>query len=194
MLTMARRMSQLMGLLILVSMIFVLLSVGSYSLDDPAWNHYTSREVINIENLGGRTGAFLADWGLQLFGSTVFVFIACTALGAICLMRARVRTVIGAAWRGLLLIVAVSTLAHLYWLDDPFFEAGLLAGGASGQWLAEFLVPYLKLPGTYAVAGLSVVWVLSSCTRLSMSRGVRQVTGAVKSTRERREPDELFII
>ena len=89
MLTMARRMSQLMGLLILVSMIFVLLSVGSYSLDDPAWNHYTSREVINIENLGGRTGAFLADWGLQLFGSTVFVFIACTALGAICLMRAR---------------------------------------------------------------------------------------------------------
>ena len=193
MLTMARRMSQLMGLLILVSMIFVLLSVGSYSLDDPAWNHYTSREVINIENLGGRTGAFLADWGLQLFGSTVFVFIACTALGAICLMRARVRAVIGAAWRGLLLIVAVSTLAHLYWLDDPFFEAGLLAGGASGQWLAEFLLPYLKLPGTYAVAGLSVVWVLSSCTRLSMSRGVRQVTGAVKSTRERRESDELFI-
>ena len=173
-------------------MIFVLLSVGSYSLDDPAWNHYTSREVINIENLGGRTGAFLADWGLQLFGSTVFVFIACTALGAICLMRARVRAVIGAAWRGLLLIVAVSTLAHLYWLDDPFFEAGLLAGGASGQWLAEFLLPYLKLPGTYAVAGLSVVWVLSSCTRLSMSRGVRQVTGAVKSTRERRESDELF--
>ena len=192
MLAMTRRMSQMMGLLILVSMIFVLLSVGSYSLDDPAWNHYVSREVINIENLGGRAGAFLADWGLQLFGSAVFVFIACTALGAICLMRARVRPVIGAAWRGLLLIVAVSTLAHLYWLDDPFFEAGLLAGGASGQWLAEFLVPYLKLPGTYAVAGLSVLWVLSSCTRLSMFKGVRHVVGAGKSTRERRESDELF--
>ena len=192
MLTMTRRMSQLMGLLILVSMMFVLLSVGSYSLDDPAWNHYTSREVITIENLGGRTGAFLADWGLQLFGSTVFVFIACTALGAICLMRARVRSFIGAAWRGLLLIVAVSTLAHLYWLDDPIFEAGLLAGGASGQWLAEFLVPHIKLPGTYAVAGLSVLWVLSSGMRLSVFKGVRQVAGAVKSTRERRESDELF--
>ena len=67
MLAMTRRMSQLMGLLILVSMIFVLLSVGSYSLDDPAWNHYMSREVINVENLGGRAGAFLADWGLQFF-------------------------------------------------------------------------------------------------------------------------------
>ena len=192
MLAMTRRMSQLMGLLILVSMIFVLLSVASYSLDDPAWNHYVSREVINIENLGGRAGAFLADWGLQLFGSTVFVFIACAALGAICLMRARVRPIIGAAWRGLLLIVAASTLAHLYWLDDPFFEAGLLAGGVSGQWLAEFLLPYLKPPGTYAVAGLSVLWVLSSCTRLSVFQGVRRVAAGVKSTRERHESDELF--
>ena len=192
MLALTRRMSQLMGLLILVSMIFVLLSVASYSLDDPAWNHYVSREVINIENLGGRAGAFLADWGLQLFGSTVFVFIACAALGAICLMRARVRPIIGAAWRGLLLLVAVSTLAHLYWLDDPFFEAGLLAGGASGQWLAESLVPYLKLPGTYAVAGLSVLWVVSSCTPLSVFKGARHTVAAGKSTRERRESDELF--
>ena len=193
MLAMTRRVSQLMGLLILVSMIFVLLSVASYSLDDPAWNHYVSREVIDIENLGGRAGAFLADWGLQLFGSTVFVLIACAALGAICLMRARVRPIIGSAWRGLLLIVAVSTLAHLYWLDDPFFQAGLLAGGASGQWLAEFLRPYLKLPGTYAVAGLSVLWVLLSCTRLSGFRGVRRVVAGVKSTRrERRDSDELF--
>ena len=69
MLVMTRRMSQLMGFLILVSMIFVLLSVGSYSLNDPAWNHYTSQKVIDVENLGGRVGAFLADWGLQLFGS-----------------------------------------------------------------------------------------------------------------------------
>jgi DNA segregation ATPase FtsK/SpoIIIE-like protein len=193
MLVMTRRMSQLMGFLILASMIFVLLSVGSYSLDDPAWNHYTSQEVIDVENLGGRVGAFLADWGLQLFGSTVFVFIACTALGAICLMRARMRPIVGAAWRGLLLIVAVSTLAHLYWIDDPFFKAGLLAGGASGQWLAEFLVPYLELPGTYAVAGWSVLCVLLSCARLSLLKGVRHVVAAVRLTKEHRESDDSFL-
>lgn len=185
---MTRRMSRLMGFLILVGMIFVLLSVGSYSLDDPAWNHYTSQAVIDVENLGGRIGAFLADWGLQLFGSTVFVFIACTALGAICLLRARIRPIVGATWRGLLLIVAISTLAHLYWVDDPFFKASLLAGGVSGQWLAEFLVPYLKLPGTYAVAGLSVMCVLLSCVRLSLIKGVKYVIAPVRLTRERREP------
>ena len=193
MLVMTRRMSQLMGFLILVSMIFVLLSVGSYSLDDPAWNHYTSPEVIDVDNLGGRVGAFFADWGLQLFGSTVFVFIACTALGAICLMRARLRPIVGAAWRGLLLIVALSTLAHLYWIDDPFFEGGLLAGGASGQWLAEFLVPYLKLPGTYAVAGLSVLCVLLSCARLSLLKGVKHVIAPVRLTKEHRKSDDSFL-
>ncbi len=192
MLVMTRRMSQLMGFLILVSMTFVLLSVGSYSQDDPAWNHYTSRELIDVHNLGGRVGAFFADWGLQLFGSTVFVFIACTALGAICLMRARLRPIVGAAWRGLLLIVALSTLAHLYWIDDPFFKAGLLAGGASGQWLAEFLVPYLKLPGTYAVAGLSVLCVLLSCARLSLLKGIKHVIALVRLTKEHRKPDDSF--
>ena len=193
MLVMTRRMSQLAGFLILVSMIFVLLSVGSYSLDDPTWNHYTSQEVIDVENLGGRVGAFLADWGLQLFGSTVFVFIACTALGGICLMRARMRPILGAAWRGLLLIVAVSTLAHLYWVDDPFFQAGLLAGGASGQWLAEFLVPYLELPGTYVVAGLSVLCVLLSCARLSLFKGLRRVAAGARLTKEHREAEDSFL-
>ena len=193
MLVMTRRMSQLTGFLILVSMVFVLLSVGSYSLDDPTWNYHTSQEVIAVENLGGRVGAFLADWGLQLFGSTVFVFIACTALGATCLMRARMRPILGAAWRGLLLIVAASTLAHLYWVDDPFFQAGLLAGGASGQWLAEFLVPYLELPGTYAVAGLSVLCVLLSCVRLSLFKGFRRVVADVRLTKEHREADDSFL-
>ena len=192
MLVMTRRMSQLMGFLILISMIFVLLSVGSYSLDDPAWNYYTSREVIDIENFGGWVGAFLADWGLQLFGSTVFVFIVCTALGAICLMRARLRPAIRTAWRCLLLLVAVSMLAHLYWVDDPFFEAGLLAGGVSGQWLAELLLPYLKLSGTYAVAGLAVLWVLLSCAQLSLFERAKRLADTVRLTRERREADELF--
>ena len=192
MLVMTRRMSQLIGFIMLTSMIFVLLSVGTYSLDDPAWNHYTSREAMSVENLGGRLGAFLADWGLQLFGSTVFVFIACTALGAICLMRARIKPVIAAAWRGLLLIVAISTLAHLYWLDDPFFNAGLLAGGVSGQWLADLLIPYLDLPGTYAVAGLSVLWVLLSCVCLSVFRGVRHAVAA-RLTREDYDSDEAFL-
>ena len=175
MLVMTRRMSQLLGFLILVSMVFVLLSIGSYSTEDPAWNYYTNREVASFANLGGRVGAFVADWGLQLFGTTVFVLIGCAAVGAFCLLRARARLVLAAAGQSLLLVGAASILAHLHWLDDPYFEADLLAGGASGQWLAELLIPYLKHVGTYAVAGVVVLSVMLSCVRRSLFGAIRRL-------------------
>ena len=188
MLVMTRRMSQLLGFLILVSMVFVLLSIGSYSTEDPAWNYYTDREVTSFANLGGRVGAFVADWGLQLFGTTVFVLIGCAAAGAVCLLRARARPVLAAAAQSLLLIGAASILAHLHWLDDPYFEADLLAGGASGQWLAELLIPHLKHVGTYAVAGVVVLSVLLRCLRQPLFGGFSRF---MVLTRLEKDPDEL---
>ena len=104
MLDMTRRMSQMLGFLILVSMAFLLLSIGSYSTDDPTWNYYTSRESGSFANYGGVVGAFVADWGLQLFGTTVFVLIGCAAVSAVCLLRARVRLILAAAGHSLLLL------------------------------------------------------------------------------------------
>ena len=174
MFVMTRRMSQLLGLLVLAGMVFVLLSLGSYSAQDPTWNYYTNREAVGFMNHGGRAGALVADWGLQVFGTTVFLLVGCAAIGAVCLLRARLGPVLAATWRSLLLIGATGILAHLYWLDDPYFEADLLAGGASGQWLAEFLLRYLKHAGTYAVAGVVVLWVLFSCVGKTLRGVVRR--------------------
>ena len=190
MFVMTRRMSQLLGFLVLASMIFVLLSLGSYSAEDPTWNYYTDRESAGFANYGGRVGAFVADWGLQLFGTTVFIFVGCAAIGAVCLLRARVRPILTATWRSLLLIGAAGILAHLYWLDDPYFEADLLAGGASGQWLAEFLLGYLEHVGTYAVAGVVVLWVLFSCVGKSVLDGVRRALVLAGLENEGDEPDD----
>ena len=188
---MTRRMSQLLGFLVLASMIFVLLSLGSYSAEDPTWNYYTDRESAGFANYGGRVGAFVADWGLQLFGTTVFLFVGCAAIGAVCLLRARVRPILTATWRSLLLIGAAGILAHLYWLDDPYFEADLLAGGASGQWLAEFLLGYLEYAGTYAVAGVVVLWVVFSCVGKSALDGVRRALVLAGLENEGDEPDDM---
>ena len=187
---MTRRMSQLLGFLVLASMIFVLLSLGSYSAEDPTWNYYTNRESAGFANYGGRVGALVADWGLQLFGTTVFLFIGCAAIGAVCLLRARVRPILAATWRSLLLIGAAGILAHLYWLDDPYFEADLLAGGASGQWLAEFLLGYLEHVGTYAVAGLVLLWVLFSSVTKYVLGGVRRALVLAGLENEGDEPDD----
>ena len=193
MLVVTRRMSQLLGLLILASTIFVLLSLGSYSTEDPTWNYFTNREAASFTNYGGRVGAFVADWGLQLFGTTVFVLIGCAAIGAVCLLRARVKPVLVAAAQSLLLIAAVSILAHLYWLDDPYFEAELLAGGASGQWLAEFLQPYFTLVGTYLVAGLVVLWVLLSSVRQRLFGGIRRLVVPARLKQDHDELENMYL-
>ena len=191
MLAMTRRMSQLLGFLILAGTVFALLSLGSYSTEDPTWNYYTSREVASFANHGGRVGAFVADWGLQLFGTTVFVLVGCAAIGGVCLLRARVRVLLAAAGQSVLLIGACGVFAHLYWLDDPYFDAELLAGGASGQWLAEFLLQYLRHTGTYAVAGLAILWVAFSCARKPMFGAARRVLVTAGLEQERDEPDDL---
>ena len=193
MLVVTRRMSQLLGFLLLLSMIFVLLSLGSYSAEDPSWNYYTNREAASFANYGGRVGAFVADWALQLFGTSVFLLIGCAVIGALCLLRARVRPILVAAGQSLLLIAAASVLAHLYWLDDPYFQADLLAGGAGGQWLAEWLLPYLRNVGTYALAGLVVLWVLFSCVMKSLFGGVRRALPLARLDNERDELDDMYL-
>ena len=190
---MTRRMSQLLGFLVLAGMVFVLLSLGSYSAEDPTWNYYTNRESAGFANYGGRVGALVADWGLQLFGTTVFLFIGCAAIGAVCLLRARVKPILAATWRSLMLIGAAGILAHLYWLDDPYFEADLLAGGASGQWLAEFLLGYLEHVGTYAVAGLVLLWVLFSSVTKYVLGGVGRALVLAGLENEGDEPDDMAL-
>lgn len=193
MLVMTRRMIQLVGFLILGGTIFALLSLGSYSTEDPNWNYYTSHAAPSFANYGGRVGAFVADWGVQLFGTTVFLLVGCAAVGGVCLLRARVRLLLAAAGQSVLLIGACGVLAHLYWLDDPYFDAELLAGGASGQWLAEFLLQYLRNAGTYAVAGVAVLWVLFSCARKTMLGAGRRARVSAEIETEGDEPDNMDV-
>ena len=61
-------------MLILVSTIavYLLLSLASYSPDDPGWSH-TGRAT-SVLNQGGVVGAWLADVLLYLFGYMAFLF------------------------------------------------------------------------------------------------------------------------
>ena len=66
-----RKVCQVVGFLLLLSALFLVLSVSSYAPADPDWNHYDSHESTVVRNRGGRVGAGLADSALQAFGSTV---------------------------------------------------------------------------------------------------------------------------
>src|SRR5215467_10325739 len=144
-----RRACQVVGILLLVSTLFVVLSVSSYSPGDPTGNCYVSQEKNLVRNLGGVVGAGLADWMLQAFGRTVVLLAGMAFIGAWCLFRGRFLTAVAVAWRGLLCFAAVSACAYLMFTHEPMWGttkilAGehadcavqIFAGGMVGKWLA----------------------------------------------------------
>jgi S-DNA-T family DNA segregation ATPase FtsK/SpoIIIE len=146
-----KKMCQVGGFLLLISVLFLALSVGSYSQRDPTWNHYMSHRGALVQNLGGIIGASLADGGFQLLGSSVFLLLGIGGVAAWSLMRGRLRTTVTLAWRGCLLLVAVATGSHLLPAADPFLGPKVLVGGVLGTWCAEVLVPYVNPSGAYLV-------------------------------------------
>src|SRR5262250_2570627 len=79
-----RKVCQGIGFLLLLSALFLVLSVTSYVPTDPDWNHYKSGGSGMIQNRGGAVGAELADWALQALGCTVALLAGIAVLGAWC--------------------------------------------------------------------------------------------------------------
>ena len=155
-----RKVCQISGFLLLVSMLFVVLSVWSYSSSDPAWNHYVSHGTAVVQNLGGVMGAYVADVALFLLGSMVFLLLGMAAWTAWYLMHQHLRAALSIAWRGLVCLAAVSMMVQMLFASDPFFGPEVLAGGTVGQWLASMSVQYLNRVGTSLVSVAAVILAL----------------------------------
>src|SRR5713226_9396968 len=67
-----RRLNELAGILLLLSGIALGLSLESYSPLDPSWN--TASTLARPQNLLGYPGAYVADFMLQFFGFSAFLF------------------------------------------------------------------------------------------------------------------------
>ena len=59
-------------ILITSILLYVLVSLFSYSVQDPGWSYAVS-EAVQVHNLGGRIGASLADFLLYLLGYSAFL-------------------------------------------------------------------------------------------------------------------------
>src|SRR6266545_6374001 len=171
-----RKACHVVGILLLVSTLFLVLSVSSYSPGDPTGNCYMSQGKNIVRNLGGDVGAGLADWTLQAFGRTVVLLAGIALLGAWCLFRGRFLTAVAVAGRGLLCFAAVSACVYLTFTHDPMWGTAkmfagehadcavqILAGGIVGKWLADsavaslshFGVASLSRPGAYVILGIA---------------------------------------
>ena len=187
-----------------VALVFWLMALASYSIDDPAFS--TSGSGAAVRNWGGRFGAWLADGSLFLFGLSVWW---CIAAG----VRAWLSTLAGwmrageeaateplgfshtrlAFWIGLAVLLCASTA--LEWSRLYRFEGQSRlpdhAGGAFGYLVGPMAVKWLGFTGSGLVCISLVVLGAALVFRFSWSHVAERVgasiVGFIESRREKRE-------
>src|SRR5262249_33545542 len=185
MLIMPRKVCQVGGCLLLLSALFLGLSVSSYSPDDPNSNYYvTDGSTMTWQYpLGVRTvlavKARLADWALQTFGSGVALLAGIIVLGAWYLIRGRVRSTMAVAWRGLLCLVTVIACVNLACTSVPFRGRQFLAGGFAGKWLADSVVDGLSLGITRFAGGFGSTWLVDNAVAYLSRPGAYGILGMI---------------
>ena len=147
-----RKVSQIVGLLLLMSTLFLILSVSVYTPEAPNANHYVSDGSTMGQHRGGVVRKVLADWAdwaLQGFGSVVVLLTGIAVIETCCLLRWRLGAAVAVAGRGLLCLGAVSARgriccdevggarSHLLRVEEreeatvSFSESGWCPGGIS---------------------------------------------------------------
>ncbi len=131
------------GLYLLVAVtVYLLLSLWSYHASDPGWSH--SGAGGQVENLGGRAGAWLADVLLQLFGYVAFLFPVLAGVAALRVFLnrrndeardARVTALITAGF--VLTVLGAGGLASLHYAAAP--DLHFISGGVLGNWVGQGL-------------------------------------------------------
>jgi S-DNA-T family DNA segregation ATPase FtsK/SpoIIIE len=177
-----RKVSQIVGLLLLVSTLFLILSVSLYTPEAPNANHYVRDGSTMVQQQGGvvrKALADWADWALQGFGSVVVLLTGIAVIDACCLLRGRIGTAVAVAGRGLLCLVAVSACADLTFTSIRIGGTPFLAGGLSGKWLAETVVASLSSGIVGFAGGISSRWLTENAVTSLSHSGAYAILGMI---------------
>jgi DNA segregation ATPase FtsK/SpoIIIE, S-DNA-T family len=189
-----------------VALVFWLLALLSFSLQDPAWSTSGGRGAVAaapaLHNWGGSLGARLADAGYFVFGFSLWWL---PLLGAWLWLASFARWLRGDAlevagvfswerisfWLALALLMTAS--CGLEWSRMYRFEASLPdhAGGALGLLVGAAAVKYLGFAGSGLVLIATALLAVSRVFGFSWAHLAQQVgeflSGLVESRREQRE-------
>ncbi len=153
------RLREAAGVLSAAAGAYALVSLLSYHPFDPSFNSSVARGA--VQNAGGVVGAYLADLLVQLLGVSSYSVVALAFATGARLIFGRpvaVRGERGLASAGLL--VAASILLQLWFGPVTMGGHRVPAGGLLGHALAEFLVRWIDVTGSFLLA--SSILVVSS--------------------------------
>jgi len=147
-----RTLNIFLGALLILAATFLLLSLATYHAADPSLNSAPGGPIV-VHNWIGLTGSYLSDLLLQVFGLTAFavpLWLGGLGLGW---MRIETRTPVWLRWIGVILtlafVPALFALAPWHWR----WMHVLPVEGVVGRLMADLLVAYLNLRGSWLLAG-----------------------------------------
>ncbi len=156
--------------------VYLLLSLVTYSPNDPSWSHAGPSDDVN--NLGGRAGAFIVDVLLNMFGFLAYLFPLMVAYSAWKVFQHRMdpdppnfhhKAILSGGF--VLLLIGACGLATLHFdplaRNLPFSAGGLLGDAMGGGLMAAFsfvgatiFLLALFLAGATLFSGLSWFWLM----------------------------------
>ena len=162
--------------LLTVIALFLLISLVSFSPQDPGWSH--SADTGMVANLGGRMGASFANLFLNLFGLMAYLFPIMLLWLVVRIYRQKsashakdIQTRIIVSVGFVLTLVGGCGLSQMYF-SSPVDANSYLAGGYLGDAIASGLIPAfgsvggtllllaLFLSGVTLLTGLSWFWLM----------------------------------
>jgi S-DNA-T family DNA segregation ATPase FtsK/SpoIIIE len=152
--TMRRLRREIFGLILWALAIFLLMSLLSYSPEDPSLNQ-AGGAAAPIRNWTGIVGAYVSDALLQAFGWASYLL----PLSGVILGWGFIRQS-GMQWRKMQWLglftscLAVPAALHLLWGSQTGVTAAHGAGGLVGYLIASVLLRYLNEGGTWLVVGM----------------------------------------
>jgi len=159
---------EIFGILFFLLLIFTLVSLVSYSPQDPSPHHVVAADQ-SIHNLFGVVGAYLAGLLIGLFGLGAFWIPVLLLLVSIHILSGRTnRDILVTVGGGFVLIIATGGLLALKGNTLSLFSSQFSTGGIVGIPIKIFLLKYSNFAGALIV--LLVLWMIGliMTTRLSL--------------------------
>ncbi len=147
--------------------VFLALCLISYDPADPALN--VSSDLPMVTNLGGKVGAYLADFSFFVFGVSAYMLVGvCFLISALLFIGRQVHL----NWKQLLaysiMIFSAAAILHAGFGTVLIQNQPIEAGGLIGGMLGEVFIQLFGLTGTYILGGTICFLAFMYATRLSM--------------------------
>jgi S-DNA-T family DNA segregation ATPase FtsK/SpoIIIE len=158
------------ALLVLTALaLFFLISLATFSLDDPGWS--SSGTGAEIKNAGGAVGAWISDFFLTVFGVMAFLFPVMIGYRGVVSYRGRksqrIGWKVGLRWFGFVMTIlggASLVYAHFLRIRFPLPET---TGGLVGEQFGQALINSFGLTGATLLLVAGFLAGVTLCTGFS---------------------------